>query len=54
MWKAWAAIGGMGRDEAKVRKLAEPAVRRQLVPIIRAARDKDAATADHIERALAK
>jgi len=54
MWKAWAAVGGMGRDEARVRKLADPAIRRQLVAIVRAARDKDAAAADHIERALAK
>jgi len=54
MWKAWGLVGGLGRDEAKVRKLAEPGVRRQLVPIIRAARDKDAEAADHIEHALAK
>ena len=54
MWKAWAAVGGLGRDEAKVRKLAEPEVRRQIVPIIRQARDKDAEAANHIERALGK
>jgi len=47
-------VGGLGRDEGKVRKLAEPEVRRQIVPIIRAARDKDAEAAGHIERALAK
>jgi hypothetical protein len=29
-------------------------VRRQIVPLIRQARDKDAEAADHIERALAK
>ncbi len=53
MWKAWAAVGGMGRDEAKVRKLAEPAVRRRLADTIRSARARDAEAADHLERALA-
>lgn len=52
MWKAWGTVGGLGRDEAKVRKLAQPEVRRQLVPVIRAARDKDAEAANHIEEAL--
>ncbi len=52
MWKAWAAVGGMGRDEARARQLAEPPVRRRLADIIRSARDKDAEAAGHIERAL--
>lgn len=52
MWKAWGTVGGLGRDEAKVRKLAQPEVRRQLVPVIRAARDKDAEAANLIEKAL--
>ena len=54
MWKAWAAVGGMGRDEARVHTLAEPDTRRQLVAIIRSARDRDAEAAGHIEHALAK
>ena len=44
--------GVVGYDDEKVRKLADPDVRRQMVPIIHQARDKDAEAADHIERAL--
>jgi hypothetical protein len=53
MWKVWGLVGGLGHDEEKVRKLAEPGVRREIVPIIAQARDKDAEAAEHIERALA-
>ena len=52
MWKIWALVGGMGHDDAKVRQLADPHVRRQIVPLIREARDKDAAASEHIEMAL--
>ncbi|MBL7224012.1 MAG: hypothetical protein ISS72_09170 [Candidatus Brocadiae bacterium] len=54
MWKVWGCVGGLGRDEAKTRKLADPDVRRQIVPIVHQARDLDARAANHIERALAK
>ncbi|NQT89517.1 hypothetical protein HQ560_22295 [bacterium] len=53
MWKVWGLVGGLGRDEDKVRKLADPDVRKQIVPIIHAARDREAQAANHIERALA-
>ena len=52
MWKVWGLVGGLGHDDEKVRKLADPDVRRQMVPIIQEARDRDAKAADHIERAL--
>ena len=52
MEKVWGLVGGLGRDDEKVRKLADPDVRRQMVPIIRRARDRDAEVADHIENAL--
>jgi hypothetical protein len=52
MWKVWACVGGHGHDEAKVRTLAEPDVRRQIADILRQARDLDAEAADHIERGL--
>ena len=45
--------GPRGLGCEKVRKLAEPEVRREMVPIIHQARDKDAEAAQHIERALA-
>jgi len=53
MWQVWGAVGGIGRSDEKARKLAESAVRRQVVGIIEQARDKDVEAANHIERALA-
>ena len=54
MWQIWGLVGGIGFADEHVQKLAEPAVRRQMVPIILQARDKDAEAAEHIEQALAK
>ncbi len=53
MWKLWDLAGGIGNPEA-FRKMADPAVRRQMVPIVLESRDKYAQTADYLERALAK
>lgn len=53
MWKLWDLAGGNGNPDA-YRYFADPAVRRQMAPIIQQARDRDAQAADHIERALAK
>ena len=52
MWKAWGLVGGIGMDEAKVRKLAEPAVRRDMVKVIAAARAQCAEAAEQIACAL--
>jgi hypothetical protein len=54
MWKVWELVGGHRRSDEHIRKLAEPDVRRQIVPVILKARDRDAEAAEHIERALAK
>jgi hypothetical protein len=54
MWQIWDVGGGIGRSDEQVRKLSEPGIRRQIVPLIHQAHDKDAEAADHIERALAK
>jgi len=54
MWKIWGLVGGIGHEEPKALKFAEPAVRRQIVSVIRQAQDKDKEAADHIERALKK
>ena len=54
MWKVWQLVGGPGRSEENVRKLAEPEVRRSMAPLIEQARDKDAEAAEHIENALKK
>ena len=51
MWQLWDLAGGISNPEAW-KRLADPAVRRQMVPIIHQARDKDAQAADHMERAL--
>ena len=52
MWQIWNLMGGIGFSDERVEKLAEPAVRRRIAPIILQARDKDEKAADHIERAL--
>ncbi len=54
MWDAWGLVGGIGRDPAKVQKLAEPDVRRALAEVIRASRAQYKEVADHIEAALAE
>ncbi len=51
MWHLWDLVGGNGNPEA-YRSMADPAVRRQMVSIIRQARDKDAQAANHLEQAL--
>jgi hypothetical protein len=54
MWKIWGLVGGIGHEEAKTLKLAEPSVRRQIVPVILQAQEKDKEATDHIEHALKK
>ena len=54
MWNIWGLVGGIGRSDEKVKKFAEPEIRRQIAPIILEARDKDAKAADYIEKVLAK
>ncbi len=51
MWKVWDLAGGNGNPEAW-KKLADPAVRRQMIPVIIEARNKDEQAIDHIEQAL--
>jgi hypothetical protein len=53
MWQVWRAVGGIGRSPEKARNLADPAVRRRIVPIIREARANDEEAANHLEAALA-
>jgi len=52
MWEVWELAGGIGNAEA-YRKMADPAVRRAMVKIIRQARDQDAQANSYIEQALA-
>lgn len=51
MWTIWELAGGIGNPDA-FRAMADPAKRRAMADIVRQARDKDAAAAEHIERAL--
>jgi hypothetical protein len=53
MWKLWNLAGGNGNPDAW-RSFADPAVRRQMVPIIQLAREKDAQAAEYVASALAK
>ena len=52
MWQIWGIVGGLGHDDEEVRQLVDPDARRQMVPIIHQARDKEMQAADHIEKAL--
>ncbi len=51
MWQVWDAAGGNGNPDAWAR-LAAPAVRRKIVPLILAAREKDMDAVAHLEHAL--
>jgi hypothetical protein len=51
MWEIWELAGGIGNPEA-YRAMADPAVRRAMVELIRQARNKEAQAADHLEQAL--
>jgi len=53
MWQVWDLEGGNGNPEA-FRKVADPEVRRKMVPVILQARDKDAEAAQYIQQALSK
>ena len=53
MWKLWELAGGNGNPEG-YRKLADPGIRRQMVPVILEARRLDAQAASSIELALSK
>jgi hypothetical protein len=53
MWQLWDLAGGIGHPEAW-RRFADPTVRRQIAAIIQQAREKDARSAEHIMRVLAR
>lgn len=53
MWKLWDLAGGIENPDA-YRRLTDPAVRRQMVPVILQAREKDALAAEYITQALAR
>jgi hypothetical protein len=52
MWKLWDLAGGNGNPQAYL-KFADPAVRRQMVPVILQAADKDAQAIWYLEQTLA-
>lgn len=53
MWDLWDLTGGNGHPDAW-RKFADPAVRRKMIPVIQASRDRYIEGARHIRHALAK
>jgi RNA polymerase sigma factor (sigma-70 family) len=52
MWRVWGEVGGMGRQPEKVRRFAEPDVRRRIVGHLREARDRDVTMTEALERAV--
>jgi hypothetical protein len=52
MWQIWGLACGLGFDDEKVRRFAEPSVREQIAPLLCQARDLDHQAADHLEEAL--
>jgi hypothetical protein len=53
MQKVLEHLDGWGRSPGHLELFADPDVRRRIAPLILEARDRDAAAADEIERALA-
>jgi hypothetical protein len=53
MWKIWSFTGGPARTDEGALSLADPAVRRKMVPIISEARKIDEKAVTEIEKALA-
>ena len=53
MWRVW-GLNGLDRTDENARKLADPEVRRQIVPTILQARDKYEEAIGHLERGLAR
>jgi RNA polymerase sigma factor (sigma-70 family) len=54
MWQIWNLAGGLGFDEEKVLRFAEPSIREQIAPLLYQARALDSQAADHLEEALGK
>ena len=52
MWHVWGLVGGIGRSPEKARQVADPDVRRRIIPLIRQARDLDEEAANHIAAAM--
>ncbi len=53
MWQVWGLMGGIGFADENVLKFADPAIRKQMVPIILQARYAEAEAAHAIGRTLA-
>jgi hypothetical protein len=54
MWQIWGMVGGNGRSDAQVCKLAEPATRRDVSAAILQAMEQDIEAAGWIEQALSR
>ena len=53
MWNLWDLAGGIGNPQGW-KLLADPSVRRRMIPLIRQARENDQQAATHLERALSR
>jgi hypothetical protein len=54
MWQVWGMVGGNGRSDEQVRKLAEPATRREVSAAVLRALEQDIEAAGWIEQALSR
>ena len=54
MWKIWNCCGGNGRSPEHIERFADPKTRRQIVELIRQARDEDEMAIEYIEAALSE
>lgn len=52
MWAVWEFAGGNACSDAHARKLADPTVRRRIVPLIHLAREQDEQAAGLVEKAV--
>lgn len=52
MWQFWSLVGGLCHGDDRIRRCAEPDVRRQMVPAIQQASHREPQTAGHIEKVL--
>ncbi|MBN1764173.1 MAG: sigma-70 family RNA polymerase sigma factor [Sedimentisphaerales bacterium] len=54
IWQIWGLVGGIGRSDEHVKNFADPAIRRQIAPLILQARAQEEKATQHLQHALKK
>lgn len=52
MWRVWACVGGNGRSRDRAERFKDASVRRQMVELVREAKQHDERAIEHIEAAI--